>query len=1022
MPDVHLLIAHAQSADNNVRENAESELLQKCDENASVVFNSLIELANNINEPLSSRQFCILSLKKLITMYWSPGFDSYRGTSNVQEETKEFLRDSLLKLCLNTEQDSKIKSSSSYCIVQISAIDFPDLWPNLLVVIYNAILKDHSIEAMSLLNEIYDDVISEEMFFEGGVGEETIKTIFAIFTSPETNIKAKVAASKLLHSTVLQMSILDNSMSFKRKDFVSQCITKLLDILLTILPHLDVNQSEDALQLKTNFYEELTTIKTEFPKKLFHNSLVTNFKAISLKDLEIIGSSYLQFIDSDASGSQLQLINEYGVHLIDFISSLSVQGFDKVDLTRIVSSLVMLCCLDNNTYESWESDFNTFISKEAGLLANYTIRDQTMQFFSDLEKPTYSIAYGIILEELNKSMENYNNWKLQESLLYTLQSIISSEEEFNSELLGYTENVLNSLGKLLMDPSSNIMVKSRCLLLCPKYLEKFMESYTAVKPMTKELLSTSLNLSLNTSSEILKSSMLIAFSYYASYADLSSVLGSADCISIQQGLLKIIKDIANDAEEDTYAICVETISNVIDNNSSGTGSDEVRDNEFNILLEISFKDPGNIQLSVESQECLEKLLDGMDISLYIYYAEKVIPLLIKIIADHASTNYDYSPLLSLTLDFLMTFMKKKPVDSTLPVEISKLVFNPVCEVLLSSNEEETIQLATEAFSFLVFNSDVSLMQTVLENIVNVLSKLLSLNISDTAAMNVGTLIITIFSKFSQQIQELLPAILQATTQKFVNAKNIITSQNLLMVFCFLICSDPQQTVDFLYNLSLEDQQEENTLTLVLKKWLELFDIIRGEKRIKENIIALSKIYLLLDKRIELVIVNGDIIPYSGDKIITRSMAKSIPDQFTQMPIYEKIVKLFLGELASQSKNISDANLHSIDIQKLARAEENQVEQKLDSSEDDDWEDVEDVLDYEKLQEYVDDDDDELANYTSDEDNDTPTGQIIGDINQSVSELIINFFKEVTSKNINSFQDIYSSLSEDEKKLLANALV
>lgn len=165
-PEFQLLIEQAQSPDNAVREGAETQLLNACDTNADEVFQSLIELGENNQTPLASRLFSLLSLRKFITMYWSPGFESYRGTSNVQLGTKERIRDVLLKLSLDDQQSNKVRNSSSYCVVQISAVDFPDEWPQLFSTLYNAITQNHSLNAMSLLNEIYDDVISEEMFLK----------------------------------------------------------------------------------------------------------------------------------------------------------------------------------------------------------------------------------------------------------------------------------------------------------------------------------------------------------------------------------------------------------------------------------------------------------------------------------------------------------------------------------------------------------------------------------------------------------------------------------------------------------------------------------------------------------------------------------------------------------------------------------------------------------------------------------------------------------------------------------------
>lgn len=82
------------------------------------------------------------------------------------------------------------------------------------------------------------------------------------------------------------------------------------------------------------------------------------------------------------------------------------------------------------------------------------------------------------------------------------------------------------------------------------------------------------------------------------------------------------------------------------------------------------------------------------------------------------------------------------------------------------------------------------------DIMKVLERLLSLEVSDSAAMNVGPLVVAIFTRFSKEIQPLIGRILEAVVVRLIKTQNISTEQNLLSVLCFLTCNDPKQTVDF----------------------------------------------------------------------------------------------------------------------------------------------------------------------------------------------------------------------------------
>ena len=72
------------------------------------------------------------------------------------------------------------------------------------------------------------------------------------------------------------------------------------------------------------------------------------------------------------------------------------------------------------------------------------------------------------------------------------------------------------------------------------------------------------------------------------------------------------------------------------------------------------------------------------------------------------------------------------------------------------------------------------------------------------------------------------------------------------------------------------------LAVVLPIWFDSYEVTRGYEQIKQNSLALGKIFSLGDARVENLVVNGDIIPYNGDLIITRSMTQTMPDKFTQI--------------------------------------------------------------------------------------------------------------------------------------------
>lgn len=67
-----------------------------------------------------------------------------------------------------------------------------------------------------------------------------------------------------------------------------------------------------------------------------------------------------------------------------------------------------------------------------------------------------------------------------------------------------------------------------------------------------------------------------------------------------------------------------------------------------------------------------------------------------------------------------------------------------------------------------------------------------------------------------------------------------------------------------------------------------------------SVAALSKLYELNDPRLASIQVKGDLIVPKSDRIMTRSRARQNPDQYTMISAQLKIIKVFVGELLSDS--------------------------------------------------------------------------------------------------------------------------
>jgi hypothetical protein len=206
----------------------------------------------------------------------------------------------------------------------------------------------------------------------------------------------------------------------------------------------------------------------------------------------------------------------------------------------------------------------------------------------------------------------------------------------------------------------------------------------------------------------------------------------------------------------------------------------------------------------------------------------------------------------------------------------------------------------------------------------IIDHLLNPNIDDVAAAEVGSLAAVLVEKAgSEKLGPYLPQLLQAVAQRLATAQQAQFIQSLILVFARLTLISAREVIDFLAQLDLGGQ---SGLNVVLIKWLENSVNFAGYDEIKQNIIALCKLYNLEDPRVAQVQVKGDLIIQETGRIKTRSQARQNPDQFTTVSANLKIVKVLVEELAGASGN------KEIDAATAAALEEA-------DSEDDEWEDL-----------------------------------------------------------------------------------
>ncbi|KAI5949566.1 hypothetical protein KGF54_005443 [Candida jiufengensis] len=986
MPDILQLIVNQSSPDNNIRRSAELEFNQLVKSNPNESFYLILEASINKSLPINLRQSCLLNLKRLVPQYWSMGFNSFIGPP-VSQDLKNLIRSKLLELTFTTD-NSKLRNGAAYAIVQIASVDYPDEWPELMNSLYQATTDFNNNNAMlgglQVLTDLFDDLINEDQFWDGGVGNEVTGHLHLIFKNNSIDIPVKNQALKLYESV---LEILRSPEAFennKRKQFTINQINISLEIFSSLLKMEGNNLIE--LQFKSNLFKVISSIIGQFHQRI-SKDVKFSVLSITLEVLHLFTPIYNNIaLDTYQAPlySELEALSVVG-QLIYYIfhTIASIQADIRISevttIQQFLTDAVICTSLAKEKVEEYENDINSYISEITGLSVDLNPRDAILDLWGELNEADIKL----VSEALISSFDN-NDKRTLEAQLFTLQGVLSNDSQLPeiplSKLLSFISYEYN-------------LVTANCFLLLPKYFENFMEK-EAMKVFYDMI-----SFAEKGEDSIIKVATLVSCTYYQHVFDFADLNDSA-----QVSLFKIAESLIEECEDDGLPALLEAITQAISINPTNAASITLPPNQsvIDLIFIIAFKDPANVQLISESSDCLTSLLKNVSLTEYMNACNKSLPFIFERMEE---SNGEYTPQLYLSLELLSIIIQSTPGDD-LPPQVFEYAFPILKRILIESTDNQILQSGGEVFNELIQKGsnlfleyrDPTTKESGIESLMQIVNKFLSPKLTDSAANKCGIIVLSLISKFQNYLSSnILTQILEATVNRLVISKESITIENLIMVFCQLVLKSPEDTINFLSNITINNK---SGLQTVLPIWFESYEVTRGFEQIKQNSLALGKIFSLGDSRIEDLIVNGEIIPYEGDKIITRSMAKTMPDRFTQISASLKILKLLVAELQFQCQQPNAADY-------LPEEEEDDDEVKPKALEDDEgWEDMEDIgiPNFEKLKSYV---DESVKEHGGD---------------NSLKDLLIEFFKECTAKNLGNFGFYYEELNENEKKLISECLI
>jgi hypothetical protein len=613
-------------------------------------------------------------------------------------------------------------------------------------------------------------------------------------------------------------------------------------------------------------------------------------------------------------------------------------------VTEVMKLAVAYAQITTEEEGLWDVDVNIFLSEETSVTANYTPRtacgDLVIKLGEWLTEPTIN---GL-LTYTRALYSEANDWKAKEAALYVLNQLLSDFQDVEKQISPEAASGFVDFVRYAMQQPDPFL-RARGYLVAGSLTRT---SGDALQQFATSFLEASLQAIPNDDNDVVQVSCIRAMQLYL------QALPHAITQPLQGAIITAItgylasQDLQELADSDDLMVTlVETLRDAILIDTRIC----ITDNGLDTLFKVASHGANNFQLAMLVNEAFEDVTQSiaqMGGDAYVQLCARTLPSLTGAIDVGSLT--EENALCNLAADLLSVLAEHGP--EPLPAGFVAATMPKLTRLLLGSVDEELLKSATIAVKNILSHDHQQLFEwrddtgkAGLEVVLIIVSRLLS-SCSAHAAGEVGALAAEVVEKAGhERLGPYLEELLRSVAVRLSEADHAPFIQSLTLVFARLSLNHASEVVEF---LARQDIGGQNGLQVVLAKWLENSINFAGYDEIRQNVIALSKLYDLKDPRLAQVQVKGDLIPNTDGRIMTRSRAKTStsshvayrpfipsstanqrphtgPDQWSIIPATLKILKVLIVELQSASGAALDASAAA----ELAEDE---------GSDDQDWED------------------------------------------------------------------------------------
>lgn len=1042
------VLQDTQSPQQVTRKNAEQQLRSLFNRPGFGV--ALASIASHDPVATDLRQAALTSLRLYIEKGWNPSFDEDEEPFNISSEDKARLRQMLLELSMGMTDERKIKKLASYALSKVALNDYPEEWPDLLPTIIHVIQTGNVNQldgALRVLNDLVDDCLSDDQFFLSA--RDVIQSAYRIAVDTSKPFNVRAMAVKVFKGSLASMEQVLVSHRKEVDEFAGEVLstwlpfflqtiqTKLSDLLSQESSNQHTSAAEAArglIALKVQVVKTLMSIRSVFPSKLGPQSPAL-FSAV-WEELSSVQAAYQQMFianqkdgrstDDDGLPYTLDLLI---LEELDFLQTclkanavkklLETQSADGNWVAEVMKLAVVYAQITMEEEGMWDLDVNVFLTEETSVSTNYTPRTACGELAIKLAEWLPSQAITGLLTYARSLYATEQDWRKKEAALYLLNQLpMSDSKAVNAAICEAATNSIDLIRYAL--EQENLFLRARGYAVAGALTKASSDDNAqpgvALGDVALQLMQLTLQAINNDSSELVQVTCIRALQFYLQsisksvltplqptmIATLSTFISSKD--------LNLIDD-----EEDIFSSILETFRDAIMLDPSICLNGTVLDDLFKIASQAA--DIFNIiQVVTETFEDITISISQLGDGPYAQLCEKTLPTLTGAFDVAAMT--DYNALTSLAADLLNTLIENG--SEPLPKGFVAATMPKLKRLLLNWNDEELVKSATAAVKNILVHDYTQLFEWHdeenkggLENVLVIIDRLLSPAVEDNAAAQVGGLAAELVEKAGpERLGPFLPQLLKAVAVRLATAEQAQFIQSLILVFARLSLQEQtaKEVVDFLAQVHIGDK---SGLEVVMSKWLENSVNFAGYDEIRQNVLALSKVYNLQDDRLAHIAVKGDLIVNPGSsRIMTRSRARVQPDQYTSVSARLKIVKVLVAELQTGNTGI-------------AAPDQEAVEQLEEANEDDDeWEDEPETLDL--ASPATKEGEDAIPAFVAEELGLTRNPQALmnfiendRETDSETQQYLVQFFRTAATKP--EFQQLFNQLTAEEQQRLQEAI-